>query len=232
METIVDLPPEHLTNQDIQPTKRKKTKSAEETAEPQKSSGKLMTKMAQILSEISRVPKSGYNAHHKYHYVTEADLADHIRPLLAKHGIAIIFSMENVIDIGNDVTQDECVITVGDESESFQARVFGRGKDPQDKGIYKATTGAMKYWLFKTFLVSTGDDPEVESKPDPQTQKLNSDWNQWQEWKAAMDKISSLDVFNEFVAKTASNFSVNSYANDIRKYVAERRAKFQSQTSN
>lgn len=187
--------------------------------------------MARILSEISRVPKAGYNAHHKYHYVTEADLADHIRPLLAKYGISIIFSMENVADLSNDITQVECLITLADESESFQTRVFGRGRDTQDKGIYKAITGAMKYWLFKTFLVSTGDDPETDGKSDPQAQKLTSDWTAWNQWRTEMDNLSTIEALNAFVEKNSAEFKVNAYANDIRKFVVERRAQLQSDTA-
>ncbi len=35
-----------------------------------------------------------------------------------------------------------------------------------DKGTYKAITGATKYALMKTFLLETGDDPEVASDHD------------------------------------------------------------------
>ena len=42
----------------------------------------------------------------------------------------------------------------------------GDGADTGDKGIYKAMTGAEKYFLMKTFLVSTGDDPEADEKVD------------------------------------------------------------------
>jgi hypothetical protein len=59
---------------------------------------------------------------------------------------------------------------------SFRAAGSGNDKNSKgvgDKGIYKALTGASKYALLKTFMMETGDDPEVpnqqekESKPDP-----------------------------------------------------------------
>lgn len=40
---------------------------------------------------------------------------------------------------------------------------YGEGYDKGDKGLYKAYTGALKYYLANTFMVATGDDPEVES---------------------------------------------------------------------
>lgn len=41
--------------------------------------------------------------------------------------------------------------------------IVGDGIDKGDKGIYKAYTGALKYFLADTFMVATGDDPEEES---------------------------------------------------------------------
>jgi hypothetical protein len=40
-----------------------------------------------------------------------------------------------------------------------------------DKGIYKAITGANKYALLKPFLLETGDDPEVGSDADRESNK-------------------------------------------------------------
>ena len=34
-----------------------------------------------------------------------------------------------------------------------------------DKGLYKAITGANKYFLFKLFQIETGDDPERDTAP-------------------------------------------------------------------
>lgn len=41
---------------------------------------------------------------------------------------------------------------------------FGFGEDSGDKAIYKAITGAIKYFGSENFLVSTGDDPEREDE--------------------------------------------------------------------
>ena len=43
---------------------------------------------------------------------------------------------------------------------------MGAGDDGADKGLYKAYTGAVKYFLMKTFLIPTGDDPEADTKAD------------------------------------------------------------------
>jgi hypothetical protein len=39
-----------------------------------------------------------------------------------------------------------------------------------DKGIYKALTGCNKYAYLKALGLATGDDPEVEAKPEPKAE--------------------------------------------------------------
>ncbi len=41
---------------------------------------------------------------------------------------------------------------------------IGTGQDKGDKGADKAYTGAVKYFLMKTFMIPTGDDPENDTK--------------------------------------------------------------------
>ena len=131
-------------------------------AQPKSLAGKL----AAIMNEVGRVGKNGYNQHFKYAYVTESDLTDAIRPLLSKHSVGLSFSVEDVLDLTNNVTQVKIryVLVNGEDSnDRLEMTCFGRGQDKADKGIYKAITGATKYWLYKTFLVSTGDDPENDA---------------------------------------------------------------------
>lgn len=131
----------------------------------------LAKKMANILGEITRVPKNGKNKFQNYDYATESDVLDLIRPVLSKHGIALFYSCLEVSYIENARTlvKVEFELVDGDSGSSRKTVCFGEARDadkqgkPQDKGLYKAMTGACKYWLFKTFLISTGDDPESDS---------------------------------------------------------------------
>jgi hypothetical protein len=54
----------------------------------------------------------------------------------------------------------------GDTGAMFRSEWAGQGDDPADKGLYKAYTGALKYFLMKTFLIPTGDDPEADTNTD------------------------------------------------------------------
>lgn len=130
----------------------------------------LAKKMAKILGLISRIPKNGRNTFQNYKYATESDVLDSIRPILADHGIGLFYSCTEVLDLENGRTRVkvEFELVDGDSGESKTMICYGEARDVdkngkvQDKGIYKAMTGACKYWLFKTFLISTGDDPEVD----------------------------------------------------------------------
>lgn len=53
--------------------------------------------------------------------------------------------------------------------------ITGEGIDKGDKAGYKAYTGALKYYLANTFMVATGDDPEVESPDNKMNNKTTRD---------------------------------------------------------
>jgi hypothetical protein len=138
--------------------------------------GGLYRKLAEVMAEVGYVQKQGYNSFHKYKYVTEADLIEAVRQKLAERNVVLIPS---VVDVGErPVTSDKgkqsTVTTVkvaftfcdGDTGELHRAEWAGAGDDPADKGLYKAYTGALKYFLMKAFLIATGDDPEGDDGTD------------------------------------------------------------------
>lgn len=127
--------------------------------------GAVYAKLNKVLSKIRNVEKSGYNSYFKYNYVKEEDLAEMIRPLMAAEGLAITFNATDFRELKNDCIAVLVTITIGDDSgATVTCQAWGMGQDKGDKGIYKAMTGAVKYILFKSFLVSTGDDPEQHDK--------------------------------------------------------------------
>ena len=125
----------------------------------------VYAKIAKVMAAVDRIPKNGRNDFHKYNYVTEADLVDVIRPLMAEIGLILIPSQGERIDDGEIVKIHHSFTFIdADDGSTVQFMVWGEGHDKLDKGSYKAFTGAMKYALMKSFLVSTGDDPEQDTK--------------------------------------------------------------------
>lgn len=135
----------------------------------------LAVKLAKILAEIGKVPKSGHNAFHKYDYVTENDLVYAVRDKLSAAGIFVFTSTEKQeVQIIKEEDKTWALTTVttrhtfvdAESGEEFSVLSQGQGADNGDKGGYKATTGAMKYFLYKCFMIPTGDDPEADEKTD------------------------------------------------------------------
>jgi hypothetical protein len=127
----------------------------------------LALKMAEVMAEVGRVPKRGYNDFHGYEYPLESDILDAIREKLADRNVMWFPSVENVTREGTLTTLIGRVEFVDAESgEVRSVGMVGTGEDKGDKGVYKAFTGAVKYCLLKTFMISTGDDPESDAETD------------------------------------------------------------------
>ncbi len=134
----------------------------------------LISKLAEAMNEVGRIPKNGRNDFHKYDYVTEADLVEAIRGKLAEKKVFLFTSVEATAHAG-EITEVFTLHTFvdGESGEQFQVKGYGQGQDKGDKGGYKAQTGAMKYALMKNFLVATGDDPE-QTPPAPPKQQAKA----------------------------------------------------------
>lgn len=133
---------------------------------------KLAAKLAAAAADIGTVPKSGRNRHHQYDYASDADVFRSVRGPLAAHGIAMVSSVSSVdrVEVGSTRSGTMWMTTVvmtitlicSETGEQIVSQAIGTGSDSQDKGLYKAITGALKYWCKATFLLPTGDDPEED----------------------------------------------------------------------
>ncbi len=142
----------------------------------------LVTKLSEVMKEVGRLEKTGYNEHFKYKYLKESDLVEKLSALLADRHIFITSSVKSVETVevfkvvpktGQVVTTKMGVLRVeytfhdGDSGEKLVQEGAGEIEQDGGKGLYKAITGSMKYFLMKNFLVATGDDPEQYHKAEP-----------------------------------------------------------------
>lgn len=152
----------------------------------------LIRKLAEVMAAVERVPKRGRNEFHRYDYATEADIVATVRDELSKRGVMLIPAVQNHerhelrdgIDskTGKDKPRDPVTIlhmtftfVDGETGERETHPWLGAGQDGGDKGVYKAMTGAAKYFLMKTFLMPTGDDPETEGKKEARRREREMD---------------------------------------------------------
>ncbi len=136
----------------------------------------LVCKLAEIMGEVERIPKNGWNENSKYKYCMESDVVDAIRQELSKRKVILITNqrLREVRDhesrSGNKIYITYCEFDFtfydGETGEILVITNGGEGSDSLDKGLYKAITGAKKYVLMNTFLIPTGDDPEKTDVAD------------------------------------------------------------------
>lgn len=133
-------------------------------------SGELAKAVCQVMRQCTFIPQTGKNSFHKYTYASDADLLTVLQPAMAEAGLALIphkvdhETVEHCQDRkGKAQYRTEVTITyllLHTSGEQLTLQASGCGVDGEDKGIYKAKTGALKYALRHLFLVPTGDDAE------------------------------------------------------------------------
>ncbi len=195
----------------------------------------LVGKLSQIMAETPWVEKKGRNSFFNYDYAKESDILDAVREKLASHGIFVFTSIENMeFRETSKRTRDGSPVNLvfvktkhtfsdSDSGESIEVFGFGSGEDSGDKAIYKAITGAMKYFVSKNFLMSTGDDPERDEEKDAKDGKAA------QHPSAAPEEPATLTMSSPFRATRGREFAPPSGygldSNQVRDFIKDIQSK-------
>lgn len=134
---------------------------------------KLQTKknlLRKALFKKGIVARDKTNTYDNYKYFSEAGYKKLFTELFSNAGLELTTTIDEVERFTVDGKQNngrqvKVLFTLSDVETGFAetSTFYGEGFDKGDKGLYKAYTGALKYYLANTFMVATGDDPEVES---------------------------------------------------------------------
>lgn len=126
-------------------------------------------------AEFKGVAKGGENKFDHYTYAKLEDYVTAVQPVLAKHGLSIIFGADEVIALDDRPTQKGGVehavrvkmsfLILHTSGEWIEGSTLGEGQNRGDKATYNAITGARKYGLASALGLATTDDPE-NPKPD------------------------------------------------------------------
>lgn len=133
----------------------------------------ILKKLLSIQQDITRMEKDGRNTFQNYKYLSETQITLKMKELLDKHGVIFFHSSHikgsyEISPTKSGTKQFVTDVEIGykfydvDSGEFLEGTAMGQGADSQDKGIYKAITGAVKYVFMKNFLIPTGDDPEKD----------------------------------------------------------------------
>ena len=142
----------------------------------------LARKLAEVMGEVGKIAKAGFNEKQHYAFVKESDVSDAIRPLLAERHIMLwsntvsrqmapLFTTASGLQMWLTSVEVQYQFIDGDTGEITPIQsYYGDGADTGDKGLPKAQSMSLKYFLLKTFLLSTGvDDAESDEKVDRAT---------------------------------------------------------------
>jgi len=142
----------------------------------QKNQPGLYAKLAEAMDELRQFEKSGYNSFQKYNFVRADDVTGTIRKLLAARGI--VFSPRMMTLERSPQGEKQVHVLISWEmtfidaatTERHSCSWWSESLDTGDKGINKAATQAVKYFLLKFFLA--GDDQDGD-ETDEQVDAAN-----------------------------------------------------------
>lgn len=141
----------------------------------------IYKKLHLIMSEANYIQKDKKNPHFGYSYASEAAIKETLHELFVKHGVMPSFSTLNqqITEMYRNEkgkAQYRTTLTLAfrffdiDDGSSVEGTMEGAGVDGEDKGTYKAITGALKYCLTSQFIIPTGDDPESDNGEKPKAE--------------------------------------------------------------
>lgn len=132
----------------------------------------LAEKLSEACAAVSFVEKHGRNEMQSYDYVKAADVAKAIRMELFNRGIMIIPTETELqterfqTNKGGYMTEVrvKTAFVITDGKDKLEGAGWGIARDSGDKAIYKAKTGALKYFLRGLGLIpDEKDDPETDT---------------------------------------------------------------------
>ena len=158
--------------------KRKKEESEMTTKTTAEKQTPKALNLAQKIFELRKImatfvwEKDGKNMQQSYKYITEAQYKKYFEQALETVGLDYSFDIDEVM-FQTNLTEKMHLTTIKVrilliEPETGEIRsytAYGTGTDTGDKGLYKAQTGALKYFIATNFLVAENNDPEGDDAP-------------------------------------------------------------------
>jgi len=142
----------------------------------------IVQKLAEVMGALDKpLAKSEFNKQQKYAFVSESAISAAVRPLLAERSIWIwsseveretfpLYETSSGLQMWLTRVTMQYRFMDGETGEVSETQTYsGQGADIGDKGLPKAQSMALKYFLLKTFMLSTGkDDAEADENVDKQ----------------------------------------------------------------
>lgn len=128
----------------------------------------IYEKILAVMTDVEYLQKDGRVSSEKvnYNFLSEEKITANVRNSMIDHKL-VMFPV-NCCQVISQTGFDEIIMTYRfldvEAPDSFiDVQTKGCGYDKGDKKSYKAMTGAFKYAMRQTFMISTGDDPDKEA---------------------------------------------------------------------
>ena len=170
---------------------------------------KKKNELRKALKEKGILKKGAKNNYDNYTYFSEAQYKELFTELFSANGLELKF---NELEYGTfegsekqaNGRMPKLEFYLYDIETGFYETsiITGEGIDKGDKAGYKAYTGALKYYLANTFMVATGDDPEIDSPDNKMNNKV--------EKKASPKQVELLEgiLDDEELEKTIAHYGI------------------------
>lgn len=124
-----------------------------------------MQRILSVMAELDYIQKGDARVNGQYRFASHDQVSAAIHPMLVKHGIVILPSVQEMTQEGNRTTVKLGLsfINVDNPADAFTTIFYGYGVDSGDKGPGKAISYACKYGYLKTFCLETGEDPDMDA---------------------------------------------------------------------
>ena len=125
-----------------------------------------------IMGDISYVKKEDKKVNNQYKFVSHDAVTKKAREAFLGWGVLCLPQDIVRVQDGNRTEMDMNLmfVNIDKPDDLIKVPTSGYGIDPQDKGVGKAYSYAVKYGLLKALSLETGDDPERDMI-DHKTQK-------------------------------------------------------------
>lgn len=139
----------------------------------------ILQKLHAVMKDVSYIQRDGkvdFNPRNKYTYATETVIKEKLHAAFVEHGIVFHLDVADPQKLTDKILTIKCRYSFTDieSCECISGEFVGSGQCGDEKGIYAAVAGAIKYILTSTFLIPTGDDPEKDNNTDNDTKPADT----------------------------------------------------------
>lgn len=182
----------------------------------------LCQRILAIMKDLSYIQKGEKTVGGHYRFVSHDQVTAAIHPLLVKHGVIVVPSVENHKQEGNrtEIELKVSFYSTDSPNQVIGIQSLGYGIDSSDKGPGKAISYAYKYALLKMFCLETGDDSDNQQDAvyePPECLQFDS------QILADLETNETVEM-NAYVAEISS--ATKKHKNDIEREAVKRKDDF------